>query len=370
MTYLMTALVCLAVTACSHPVARVAEGLIDTTDSLSCGLPRMEGVEVVPVFRSDGYVNNVLLTHFRGLYYCMWQQSAQDEDTPDTGVWLARSADGYHWTEPALLAPPDTGTFASPGGWLQRGDSLTALINRVCAADRSRGGNAYYTSTADGMCWTVERPVLMADGNPVDGIFEQDPLQLPGGRTVGAVHFRPGNRLNPVYTDDPLALCGWKTAVFPEGEGKPIEPSQYLTREGRLVLLMRDQNASFVKLASYSDDKGVSWTAPVPTNIPDARSKQCAGTLPDGRCFWVGNPTGSRSRRVLALALSRDGYLFDQAYTLLGPAELPSQRRAGRYKTLGYNYPKALVMGDDLWIGLSINKEDVALVKVCCSAFQ
>ena len=67
MTYLMTALVCLAVTACSHPVARVAEGLIDTTDSLSCGLPRMEGVEVIPVFRSDGYVNNVLLTHFQGL---------------------------------------------------------------------------------------------------------------------------------------------------------------------------------------------------------------------------------------------------------------------------------------------------------------
>ena len=204
----------------------------------------------------------------------------------------------------------------------------------------------------------------MADGTPVDGIFEQDPLLLPEGRTVGAVHFRPGNRLNPVYTDDPSAVRGWKKAEFPEGDGKPIEPSQYLAPDGRLVLLMRDQNSSFVKLVSYSNDEGASWSAPVKTNIPDSRSKQCAGTLPDGRSFWVVNPTGNKSRRTLALALSQDGYLFNQAYTLLSSQDLPAQRTKGRYKTLGYNYPKAFVQGDNLWIGLSFNKEDVVLVRI------
>lgn len=182
---------------CGHPEVRMAQGLIDTADTLACGLPRLEGVQVIEVFRSNGYVNNVLLTRFQGQYYCMWQQSERDEDTPDTGVWMATSTDAETWLEPTLLAAPSDGTFASPGGWVQRGDTLSALINRVCAEDRSQGGNAFYTSTAD-------------------------------GRTVGAVHFRPGNRLNPVYTDDPSALRGWKEAAFPEGDGKPIEPSQYL----------------------------------------------------------------------------------------------------------------------------------------------
>ena len=100
------------------------------------------------------------------------------------------------------------------------------------------------------------------------------------------------------------------------------------------------------------------------TNIPDSRSKQCAGTLPDGRAFWVGNPTGNKSRRALVLALSTDGYRFDKAFLIAGTADLPPRRYEGRYKTLGYNYPKAVVLGDNLWISLSINKEDAVLYRV------
>jgi len=92
------------------------------------------------------------MTRFKGCYYCMWQQSACDEDTPDTGIRYARSIDGQSWSRPA--------------------------------------------------------PVLMADGTPVDGIFEQDPMMLPERRTVGAVHFRPGYQVVPVYTDDPSGVRG------------------------------------------------------------------------------------------------------------------------------------------------------------------
>ena len=86
--------------------------------------------------------------------------------------------------------------------------------------------------------------------------------------------------------------------------------------------------------------------------------------MPDGRAFWVGNPTGSKSRRALVLALSKDGYLFDKAFLLAGPEDLSARRKEGRYKTLGYNYPKATLIGDTLWISLTINKEDVALVRL------
>ena len=98
------------------------------------------------------------------------------------------------------------------------------------------------------------------------------------------------------------------------------------------------------------------------STIPDSRSKQCAGNLPDGTAFWVGNPTGNKSRRALVMAFSLDGYLFDRACLLASPADLPARRKDGRYKTLGYNYPKAVVIGPDVWVGLSVNKEDVVVV--------
>jgi len=343
---------------------RISGTLIQVEDTLSLGLSRRADTQWINVFQSDGYVNNAVLTHFKGRYYCMWQQSEKDEDTPDTGIFFSVSDDGLSWCLPSILVGPTETFFASPGGWIQRGDSLTALINCIYADDRSKGGCAFYTTTTDGSAWSSLRPVLMADGTPVQGIFEQDPMTLPRGRTVGAVHFQPGTKLCPVYTDDPSGIRGWKKAVFPEGEGRPIEPSQYLAPDGKLVLFMRDQQSSFRKLFSLSADEGESWTAPQLSNIPDSRSKQCSGTLPDGRTFWVGNPTGNKSRRALALALSEDGYLFDKAYLLASPEDLPARRKDGRYKTLGYNYPKATLIGGTLWIALTINKEDVALVRL------
>ena len=367
----MIALLAMLFQACAPRENRlpgVAEGLFDLTDTVTLGLPKLSGCEKIVVHESLGYVNNVLITAFAGKYYCMWQSSARDEDTPDTRVVYSTSIDGLRWEAPMDLALPTDSTFVTPGGWIQRGDSLTAILNYVCARDRSKGGTAWYSSTYDGKEWTSAQPLLMADGSPLQGMFEQDPLQLPGGRTVGAAHFLPGLRVNPVYTDDPSALTGWKEAAFPDGEGSPLEPSQYLAPDGKLVMIFRDQASSFLKLASVSEDQGESWTPPMKTNIPDSRSKQCAGTLPDGRVFWVGNPTGSKSRRILALALSADGYHFDKAFLLAGPEDLPPRRNEGRYKTLGYNYPKAAVLSDTLWISLSINKEDAALFRIPLNA--
>lgn len=250
--------------------------LLDAPD----GLPPFPGVETQLVYKGHGYVNNAVMTRFKGCYYCMWQQSACDEDTPDTEIRYARSIDGRSWSRPRRLVAPDDSTFVSPGGWIQRGDSLVALVNRICAADRSRGGTAWYVSTRSGRRWSRPAPVLMADGTPVDGIFEQDPMMLPEGRTVGAVHFRPGYQVVPVYTDDPSGVRGWRKARFPKGEGKPLEPSQYVGPDGSLVMFFRDQDSSFEKLSSHSVDRGESWTAPQKTGILDSVQSNAQGRSP------------------------------------------------------------------------------------------
>ena len=92
----------------------MADGVLDLQDTVTLGLDRLQAAEWIIVHRSEGYVNNVLLTHFRGEYYCMWQASERDEDTPDTRVLYARSRDGVTWGEPLLLAAPTDSTFVSP----------------------------------------------------------------------------------------------------------------------------------------------------------------------------------------------------------------------------------------------------------------
>ncbi len=361
-------LILLLLLSCSRPASPPAlqQGLLNLGDTLSLGLGRYPGAERLVVYSpgEDRYVNNALLCRFKGEYYCMWQSSLRDEDSPDTHVMYAISDDGRLWREPVLLASATPHCFVSPGGWIQRGDSLAAVLNYVNAVDRSEGGTAKYIVTHDGRNWTEPRCMRMADGSAVDGIFEQDPLLLPGGRTLGAVHFRPGLQLCPVWTDSSSALCGWSRGEFPEGDGKPLEPSQFRMPDGSLVLLMRDQASSFRKLFSVSEDGGRSWTAPALTEIPDSRSKQCAGNLPDGSCFMVWNPAVNKSRRALVIAFSEDGKAFDRAFLIAGPADLPVRQFDGKYKTLGYNYPKAFVDHDVLWISLSENKEAAVLFRL------
>jgi hypothetical protein len=205
----------------------------------------------------------------------------------------------------------------------------------------------------------------MADGQPMEGVLEQDPYPLPDGRTVGAAHMMPGLHVCPVFTDDPTCHGGWQRACFESEDlgkqSREMEPSQYVQPDGTIVMLFRDQKGSFRKLASVSHDRGETWSKPQTTNIPDARTKQCAGNLPDGTAYMVGCPANGKWRWPLVLLLSRDGVLFDRAILLRSGLtdDLPPRRYEGRYKTLGFSYPKAFVHNNCLYIGYSVNKEDV-----------
>ena len=325
-------------------------------------------VKTYTIFRAaegtDHYANGVVMTEFKGTLYCMWQSSPKDEDTDDTWVAYSRSSDGGRtWNKPVALAVPSATDYCTSGGWLVRGGTLTAFIDLWQKGLEPRGGRTYYMTSTDGSTWSPLKPVLMADGTPMQGVLEQDPYRLKDGRLVGAAHFMPGLHICPVYTDDPNGVSGWRKASFEaEDKGKTsreIEPSQYVRPDGTLVMLFRDQSSSFRKLASYSTDRCASFTKPAITDYLDGRTKQCAGNLPDGRAFMVSCPSGSKERWPLVLQLSKDGRTFSENITLRTKEELPPQRYQGRYKTLGYSYPKAFCSGGKLYIGYSVNKEDV-----------
>jgi len=146
---------------------------------------------------------------------------------------------------------------------------------------------------------------------------------------------------------------------------REVEPSWFYRKDGAVVMIFRDQNSSFKKLAALSEDKGVTWTMPVIIEIPDSRSKQCAGNLPDGTAYMINNPSGNRNRFPLVITLSRDGFLFDKAYLLrAGGIELPPLRYPGKYKRPGYSYPKSVLWGEYLYVTYATNKEDIELTRI------
>jgi hypothetical protein len=152
-------------------------------------------------------------------------------------------------------------------------------------------------------------------------------------------------------------------------ESRELEPSWFRRADGCLVMVFRDQDNTFRQLASESCDRGVTWTTPVVTGMPDARQKQSAGNLSDGTAFMVHAPSGNKLRSPLVLSLSKDGRVFDRAYLLrAGPP--PEPRYPGLYKRAGYHYPKSVVWNGALWIGYADAKESVAVVRVPLTALH
>ncbi|WP_433519673.1 sialidase family protein [Nonomuraea sp. CA-143628] len=356
------------------PPLKVPDGLIDTSNTATLGLDRAARAETITVFAPGAddrkYNHGVVLMPFKGRLYAQWQSSAVDEDAPDTIVTYATSKDGKRWSKPIPLTAPRTDGYTSSGGWWTNGRTLVAYLNVWPRALTPRGGYTEYVTSRDGRHWSSPRRVTGADGQPVNGIIEQDVKALPGGRVLTAFHMQPGLFVKPYYTDDPLGVSGWKQGDFTNQPNTPemsreLEPSWYRRPDGSIVMVFRDQGGGTLrKLAAVSTDDGETWSGSVETNVPDSRTKQSAGNLPDGTAYLVGNPTGTRNRYPLTVLTSADGVTFDKAYNLRTAEDLQPRRYEGLYKNAGYSYPKSIVWKGSLYAAYGTNKEDVQLSRV------
>lgn len=373
---LVVALYCLTVNAVDKPFY-ITDGLFDQSKTDDLGLSVAEGTQTYTIFspttETDKFSNGVVLIGFKSKLYCMWQSASKDEDAADTWVAYSTSSDGITWTNPdTIIAPIDSG-YCSSGGWWATEDTLVAYINLWPSRISPRGGYTYFKTSIDGANWSDIKPVLMEDGSILNGIFEQDPHTLPNGRIINAAHFQPGINICPIYTDDALGVKGWKkgdfTGLEPGDVSREIEPSWFRKSDGTAVMIFRDQNSTFWKLASVSTDKGESWTRAVSTNMPDARTKQSAGNLPDGKAFMAGNPVNNKLRIPLAVTLSENGTEFNTSYLLrAGGDSIPTLRYEGKAKRSGYHYPKSVVWNGFLCVSYATNKEDVEYTRVPLSS--
>jgi hypothetical protein len=352
------------------------DSLFDFNQPKTLGLPFAKGLETFTIFspkkNDNKYNHGVVLYPFKGMLYAQWQSSAVDEDGEDTQVFYSRSTNGKDWHVPTALTEKWAQGIITSGGWWSDGKTLVAYL---CIWPKNnkgfKEGHTEYITSTDGVHWESPKPVKNINSQPVPGIIEQDVHALPGGRLITAFHMQPGLIVTPFYTDDPLGISGWKAGEMKnmpsknENMSREIEPSWFYRKDDAIIMIFRDQSTTFRKLASISHDDGLTWSTPEIVDTPDSRAKQSAGNLPNGIAFMVNNPSGNHDRFPLAITSSRDGFVFDKAFLLRsGGEDLQPLRFEGKFKRVGYSYPKSVIWGDHLYVAYATNKEDIELTRI------
>ena len=245
-----------------------------------------------------------------GTLACVWFGGSM-EGRSDICVFMSRLApDSQQWSAPEQLSHDADRSeqnpilFPTPGGelWLlhtaqQSGNQDTAVVRRRV----SRDNGATWGPTEDlpdgGGGTFVRQPVqVQADGSWLLPIFRCRPI--PGMAWDGSL-------------DDSAVLrstdggAHWQRIAVPGSLGcvhMNIVPG---SRPGELLAFYRSRWADHV-YRSTSGDGGLSWTAPVPTGLPNNNSSIQALRLRDGRLAMIFNHSSA------ADATGRRDSLYDE----------------------------------------------------------
>ncbi|MCX7804122.1 MAG: exo-alpha-sialidase [Planctomycetota bacterium] len=324
------------------------------------------------------YNHHVQIFRHEDLFWACWSAGWVNEDSPGQAVFYATSPDGRAWSDPRPIAEeqPDGRLRWTAGGFFESGGLLMAI---ACVYSRARyvDGDA-----APHQLWVdLETRIFRRDGSrwePSDGAIpdlypNERPRRLPDGRwivpgvnsraeVVAAISSAAAGSLDPRRIG--IAKIAPRMEGFSAGGTKLTEPS-WFRRGGAIGMLLRDDAGSRRLWLSESADGGRSWSAPAPTDFPDATSKFFAMELSDGRIALVSNPSPDAiRRRLLAISLSADGGRTFSVMRKLVYDPHVRPRFPGMHKVAGFDYPSALEHDGRLWIAYTPCKEDVEILSV------
>jgi len=357
------------------------------------GYPMLAGVEHFQIHHATPdtgmFSHHAHITATGGALLAFWSSHAVDEDAPGQRVLCSVSRDGREWKTPFECFPRmdeerphgETGRVLTANGWVLLGGTAYAVVEvddklgrgtPVPDPTRSRGEAYVFRGNPPRRGYGRLARAVGTDGSLGEAFWlvEDPPAPLPGFPAYPDLtdprFTRAGLAIRRVLMD-PLHMPAWdfrnRTAwtVAADGHGM-CEPSVYRRPDGVLVKLSRDLDRSRRLYASLSRDDGFNWEPGVRTAIPDSPSKAVSGTLPDGRVYLIGNQVAVPGRDPLVLSLSGDGVRFDWAAAIRSGA--PPLRREGHAKSVGFQYPSAVVARDALWVIYSVGKEDVDVSRI------
>ncbi len=326
-------------------------------------LPRLkyEHATVNDVRPVNGVNQHNYLAYYQGKYWIMWSDGPDKEDRAGQRAAYATSPDGLNWTNRKYITPfpphsgPDSpyyNTRSDKGyryiarGFWQRNGELLALVSLDEAGKFFGPGLQLRAFRLDAENETWQDIGLVYD----NAINNFPPKRLPDGEWMMS---------RRTYDRDVFMLLGgvksiarwetWPVVTFDDGGFLPEEPYWWILPDGNLLALFRDNAKSGFLFRAFSTDLGRTWSRPVRTNFPDARSKFNGLRLKDGRYILVSNPN-PKKRDPLALSISNDGMVFNKMAYLIG----------GRH----VDYPHVIEHDGYLLVAFSGNKQMIEVLKI------
>lgn len=346
----------------SSPRMLAGDWVPDDTHAIDFNkLPRIASQHAVvsDVLDQNGHrVNqhNYLVYH-AGKFWAMWSDGPGESrgygkvpghDRADQRVSFATSLDGVNWSEIGdLTGAPEPGFgWIARGFWVRDGE-LLALASRYRAPGYRGDGlqlHAFSLASDDPPRWRHHG--LVYD----NALNNFPPQQLPSGEWMMSRRDSQGDV--HVLVGGVRAFDDWQSfpqTAYEDAELAAEEPDWWVLPDGHLAALFRDNKKSGYLFRAFSTDEGRTWTDPVRTNFPDARSKFSGLRLSDGRYVLVSN-ANPQQRDPLTLALSDDGLVFHSLGYLVG----------GRH----VDYPHVIEHDGALFIAFATAKQTVEVLKV------
>jgi predicted neuraminidase len=234
-----------------------------------------------------------------------------DEGENDVGIWTCRRQDGQ-WQPPVRVAEGlEFGSRRLPC-WnpvlVPLPDQRLWLFYKVGPSPQSWWG-MLKESADGGVTWTAPRRLPEGILGPV----RNKPLWLGSRMLCGSSTEHAGWRVHLEWTDDLGQTWSRTPALHTAERWGLIQPTLLKHSRDRVQILCRSQQGRIVQL--WSTDRGATWTAPEPIDLPNPNSGIDAVTLTDGRQLLVYNHT-EKGRSPLNVALSDDGQVWRNVWTL------------------------------------------------------
>ncbi|HIF07806.1 MAG TPA: hypothetical protein EYQ64_12905 [Gemmatimonadetes bacterium] len=349
------------------PPFGAADGLFDPGQPRTLGLAKLTLNETVlyqATKKTYRFCHHPNLVRLGDAVWCMWSNGRVGEDEPGQRILVSKASvhDLAKWSEPSELAGDPTGRGACvAAGWVVDGPRLVALYTVTGGTNFDAGTSLWARRMESGGGWSPARRLL-------PGFFIAGPIRMNNGELLLAGEHvgtaRAKGRMSLYRTPQPDGLSGWVACKIAPADLSVFgytEPAPYVLADGVVVCPFR--NYSGTLYASESRDGGRTWSVPAKTTFPDSLARHATGRLPGGDVFLINNSSFKRlDRSILTLALSSDGRRFDRAYVVKNQ---PTRMRfAGKHKLDGWQYPDAIVVGDELLVSFSVNKEDVRVVRI------
>lgn len=264
------------------------------------------------------------------------------ERHPDVEIWFARR-DAAGWGKPVSVADgvqPDGSRLPTWNPVLFQDPAGRLLLYYKVGPSPQDWWGMLVTSDDDGATWSD--PIRLPDG--VLGPIKNKPVILPDGTWLSpsSTEIADGGGWKLHFERSTDAGRSWTVVSVAEERHlfDAIQPSVLFLPDGRLEAVARTRQG--VVAATFSADNGLSWSAPMPIDLPNPNSGTDAATLADGRQLIVYNHAahspdtpGKGLRYPINIGLSDDGVRWRNVLTL---EDAPLQH--------GYAYPAVIQARD------------------------